>query len=98
MQSNARTPPPGRARSFSFPLAHPPSTCSRVTRTAATNFAPWFKPCLNEKEVQNAKPATVQTKETACHRGERAAPHRRSRRRLRRFGRAEYETLARAVD
>src|ERR1700730_4725453 len=91
-------PPLNRVKSFSSRPAHLPSTCSRVTRTAATNSARWSKPSLNEKEVQNAKAAPIQTQKTSRHCGAPSASHRRDYRRLRRSGRAEHETFAGVAD
>src|SRR5882762_3853473 len=101
MPSIARTPPPNPARSFFFRRVHLPSTCSKVMPTGAINFAPSFKPSLNEKEVQNAKAAEIQTKKTPRHR--RApkafgAAHWCDYGRVRRFGRTEHETIARVAD
>src|SRR5205085_7303222 len=100
MRLTVPTPPLNPAKSFSFRRAHLPSTCSKVTPTAAISSAPSFKPCLNEKEVQNAKTAQIQTKETPRHcRAPKAfgAAHRSDRSRVRRFGRTKHETLARVV-
>src|SRR5207248_5169219 len=63
-----RTPPPSPAKWFFFRQAHLPSTCSKVMPTAAISSARSSKPSPNEKEVQNAKDAEIQTKKTPRHR------------------------------
>src|ERR1700730_16448791 len=98
MQWTVHTPVPNPAKLFFFRRAHLPSTCSRVTPTAAINFARSFKPSPNEKEVQNAQHVQIQTKETPCHcRTTTAAPWCGCGR-LWRLGRTEHETLAGAAD
>src|SRR5215467_7453171 len=87
------------ARSSSFHREHLHSTCLRVMPTAAINSAPSYKRSLNEKEVQNAETIQIQTaQETPRHRCPPADSTGRGRRRLRRFGRTEHETFARAAD
>src|SRR5439155_16111808 len=98
MQSSARTPPLNRAKWFFFRRAHLPSTCSRVMPTAEISFARSSKPSPNEKEVQNAKDAEIQTKKTSRHRRAAAAAHRCDHRRLWRPGRTEHEALAGVAD
>src|SRR5437016_13596259 len=80
---------------------------------AATNFANSCKPCpqllraamrarpcLNEKEAQNANnnDKVLQTQKTSRHRRAQTTSDRRGGRRLRRARRTEHETLARALD
>src|SRR5205814_1978973 len=62
--------------------------------TAATNFAPWSKRSLNEKEVHNAKPVQVQTQKTPRHCGAPASPDWRGDCRLRRSRRAKHEAIS----
>src|ERR1700736_6788610 len=98
MRSSAPTLPPNPAKSFFFRQAHLPSTCSRVMPTAAINSARSSKPSLNEKEVQNAKAAQIQTEKTPRHRCAPAASNRCDHRRLWRPGRTEHETFACVID
>src|SRR6266446_2834341 len=95
---SALTPPPNPAKSSFFRRAHLPSTCLRVTPIAAISSALSSKPSLNEKEVQNAKPAQIQTQKTPRHRRAPAPSHFRERGGLRRYGRAEHEIIARIAD
>src|ERR1700726_4381685 len=92
------TPPPNPAKSFFFRRVHLPSTCSRVMPIGEIIFAPSFKPCLNEKEVQNAKDVEIQTKKTSGHRRATTAAHGCDCSRVRRFSRTEHEALARVID
>src|SRR5258708_12309813 len=97
-RSIARMPLLNPAKWSSFRRAHLPSTCSKVTLTAAINSALSSKPCPNEKEVQNAKAVQTQTQETPRHRCAPAASHDRERGRLRRHRRTADETLATVLD
>src|SRR6266702_7780360 len=90
--------PPNPAKSSFFRRVHLPSTCLRVTPIAAISSALLSKPSLNEKEVQNAKPAQIQTQKTPRHRRAPAPSHFRERGGLRRYGRAEHDIIARIVD
>src|SRR5207237_7744464 len=93
MRSNAPMRPRRQAMLSSFLPALPPSTCSRVTRTGATNSGALSTPCLNESDKVSEN--LLAQKEIA---GGDDAPRQRFRCGLRRFVGTQHETFAGAFD